>query len=94
MDSPCAGRPIVDIRQIALKHKHVTRCLSAVHVLTGCDTVSYLFGIGEATALNGLMGGHHLIELGQHGADKDKLISDAATFVAACYYLPFPGVDV
>ena len=31
------------------------------------------------------MGGHHLIELGQQGVDEDELISQAATFVAACY---------
>ena len=31
------------------------------------------------------MGGHHLIELDQHGSDEDKLTSKATTFVAACY---------
>ena len=85
MESPCAGRTIIDIRQTALKHKHITTYLPAVHALTGCDTVSYLFGIGKATALKVLLGGQHLIELGQQGADEGKLISEATTFVAACY---------
>ena len=31
------------------------------------------------------MGGHHLIESGQQGADEDKLTTKTATFVAACY---------
>ena len=31
------------------------------------------------------MGAHHLIELGQQGADVDKLTSEATIFVAACY---------
>ena len=31
------------------------------------------------------MGGHHRIELGQQGADQDKLVSEVTTFVAACY---------
>ena len=31
------------------------------------------------------MGGHHRIELGQQGADEDKLVSEVTTFVAACY---------
>ena len=53
--------------------------------LIGCDTVSYRSGIGKATTLNVLMGGHHLIELCQHGADGHRLISDATSFVAACY---------
>ena len=85
MESPCAGRTIIDIRQTALKHKHITTYMPAVHALTGCDTVSYLFGIGKATALKVLLGGQHLIELGQQGADEGKLISEATTFVAACY---------
>ena len=85
MESPCAGRTIIDIRQTALKHNHITTYLLAVHALTGCDTVSYLFGIGKATALKVLLSGHHLIELGQQGADEGKLISQATTFVAACY---------
>ena len=85
MESPCAGRTTIDLRQTALKHKHITTYLPAVHALTGCDTVSYLFGIGKATALKVLLGGQHLIELGQQGADEGKLIPEATTFVAACY---------
>ena len=70
------------IHQTALKHKHITKYLPVVHVMTGCDTASYRCGIGKATALKVLMGGHQLIELDKHGADEDKLTS---TFVAACY---------
>ena len=73
------------IHQIALKHKHITKYLPAVHALTGCDPASYRFRIGKATTLKVLMGGHHLIKLDQHGADEDKLTSKATTFVAACY---------
>ena len=45
------------------------------------------------------MGGHHLTELGQHGADEDKLIYEATTFVAACYrskvdYTPLSEAEV
>ena len=53
------------IRQTALKHKHIITYMPAVHALTGCDTVSCMFGMGKATALNELMSGHDLIELGQ-----------------------------
>ena len=59
--------------------------LPALHALTGCDTVPCMFGIGKATGLNELMGGHDLIELGQQGAYEDKLTSKATSFVAACY---------
>ena len=65
MESPCTGRTIIDIRQTAL---------------TGCDTVSYSFGIWKVTALKALMGGHHLNVLGQLGADEDNLMSEAACY--------------
>ena len=53
------------IRQTALKHKHIITYMPVVHGLTGCDTVSCMFGMEKATALNELMSGHDLIELGQ-----------------------------
>ena len=56
-----------------------------VHARTGCNTVSYVFGIGNARALKALMGGHHLNVLSQLGADEDNLISEATAFIAACY---------
>ena len=59
--------------------------MPAVHTRTGSDTVSYVFGIGKATALKALMGGHHLNVLGQLGADEDHLISEATAFIATCY---------
>ena len=39
----------------------------------------------KGPALKVLMGGHHLIELDQHGADEDKLTYKANAFVGACY---------
>ena len=69
------------IHQTALKHKHITKYLPAVHALTGCDTASYRCGFGKATALMVLMGGHHLIELDQHVADEDKLTSKAPSLL-------------
>ena len=59
---------------------NIAKYLHAVHVLTGCDTVSYLFGIGKVTALKALMGGYHLNVLGQLGADEDNLMSEAACY--------------
>ena len=69
------------IHQTALKHKHITKYLPTVHALTGCETASYRCGIGNATALKVLMGGHNLIELDQHVADEDKLTSKAPSLL-------------
>ena len=85
MESPCSGRTIIDILQIALKKNNMAKYLLAEHALTGCDTVSYLFGIGKATALKALMGGNHLNVLGQLGADEDNLMSEVTAFIAARY---------
>ena len=63
----------------------MAKYLLAERTLTGCDTVSYLFGIGKATALKALMGGNHLNVLGQLGADEDNLMSEVTAFIAACY---------
>ena len=63
------------IHQTALKHKHITKYLPAVHALTGSDTAPYHCGFGKATDLMVLMGGPHLIELDEHVADEDKLTS-------------------
>ena len=68
----------------------MAKYLPAVHALMGCDTVSYLFGIGKATALKALMGGNHLNVLGQLGADEDNLISEATAFIAAVPMLKGP----
>ena len=80
MESPCARRTIIYIRQTALKHKHIIKYMTAVHALTGCDTASYRFGIGKGTTLKVLMGGHHVIELGQQGAYEDKLKYEATIY--------------
>ena len=84
MDGPCAGRTItyrMYIRQTALKHKHITKYLPAVHALMYAIRYHmYLFRMGKATPLKVLMGGHRVIELGQQGADTDKLISEATEF--------------
>ena len=43
MESPIAGR---SIGASAAQHKDIAHHLPAAHALTGCDTVSYMFGIG------------------------------------------------
>ena len=63
----------------------MAKYLPAEHALTGCDTVSYLLGIGKATALKAVMGGNHLNVLSQLGADEDNLMSEATAFITACY---------
>ena len=57
MESPINGRSVVDIKATSDKYKDIIDYLPGVHVLTGCDTSSYLYGIGKATALKVLISG-------------------------------------
>ena len=49
-ESPIAGRSVIDIGASAAQHKEVIKQLPKDHALTGCDTVSYIYGIGKVTA--------------------------------------------
>ena len=68
MESPCAGRTLIDIRQTTTSTS--PNNTHDAHALIGCHSVSYLVGIGKATDLKLYMGGHHLTELVQQGADE------------------------
>ena len=53
--------------------------------VSGCDTVSYLWGIGKGTVVKCLMGGYQLKNLGHLDSDFSDVISEATSFLAACY---------
>ncbi|KAG0714917.1 hypothetical protein GWK47_013182 [Chionoecetes opilio] len=67
---------VIDIKATAIKHKD-TADSSWYHAISGCDTTSYPFGIGKATALKPLYSGRSLRLLGQGGADLDAVVSEA-----------------
>ena len=85
MESPIAGRSVIDIGASAAQHKEVVKHLPAADALTGCDTVSYIYGIGKVSALKVLKSGMTLNLLGQHDADLDDVVSEATRFIDACY---------
>ena len=53
MERPVACRSVIDIGASAAQHKEVVKQLPKDHALTGCDTVSYIYGIDKVTALKG-----------------------------------------
>ena len=85
MERPIAGGSVIDIGASAAQHKEIVKHLPAAHALTGCDTVSYIYGIGKVSALKVLKSGMTLNLLGQHDADMDDVVSEATSFIAACY---------
>ena len=59
-----------------------------MHAISGCDTTSYLFGKGKATALKTLLAGDYhglAIVLGEVGAISEDLIEAAGSYVIALY---------
>ena len=73
MESQCAGRTIIDFCQPTLNHTNITDYLLVY--MFWHDAIQYIWHWKD----------HLLGQLGQQGADEDKLISELTTFVAACY---------
>ena len=91
MESPIAGRCITDIKATANKHRNITDYLPGVHALSGCDTTSYHYGIGKATALKSLSSGTSLKLLGMEDVNMDEVVAEAASFISKCYGSKYDG---
>ena len=79
------GRSVVDNRATAQKHAgFITQVLPA-HVLSGCDTVTYLWGIGKGTVVKIRKNGYQLRRLGDLSAAVTDAITEATELYAASY---------
>ena len=67
------------------KHKTIVPQILKAHEISGCDTVAYLYGIWKGVVVKKLFTEMKLIHLGNADADLDDVVSDATTFIAACY---------
>ena len=70
IEGVCGERTIIDIRQTALKRKHVAKYMSD-WVRYGIIIVSVWHCIGNATALKVLMGGRHQYSVSEWFRSKD-----------------------
>ena len=82
------GRTTIDIKATVNNNRDIIPDLLAAHVLSGCDTVAYLWGVGKVTVLKVLSSGKHLTKLGQLPVEMADVIDEATHFVAACYSSP------
>ncbi len=83
------SRSSSDIKANAEKHPGILQDLLPAHILTGCDTVSYLWGIGKITAIKVLKSGLTLRKLGCVDEAMNAVVAEATKFIVACY--GFPG---
>ena len=88
MSGTSAARCNINIKDTALKHKAILGYLMPAHVLTGCDTVSYIWGIGNATVLSVLKGEYTLSKLGCLQEQMSDVNAESSRFIAAFYGYP------
>jgi len=81
------SRASVDIKATAKEHTDYVPQILAAHTISGCDTVSYLWGIGKGTVLKMLKAGYQLNRLGFLHAELPDVTKEATRFYAACYGL-------
>lgn len=82
------SRSSTDIKATAEKHIDILEDLLPAHVLSGCDTVSCIWGIGKSTAIKTLKSGLTLRKLGCQEELIADIIAEATKFVASCYGFP------
>jgi hypothetical protein len=77
---------VIDINATAKKLGHKSLQLLAVHAITGCDTVSYLFGKGKASAVSTMTKHEVGMEvLGEQEASLCDVITAGHKFVSILY---------
>lgn len=85
MEGTSSQRQVIDIGMTVQKHCEIITYLLAAHALSGCDTVSHLYGIGKQTVVRVLQKGLKLSKVGQIGTDMHDIIDESTTFIASCY---------
>ena len=77
---------LVDIDATAQRHKHIIPNILEMHVITGCDTVSYMYVIGKATAMNTITKSYDWGNIGESdvNAEFDEIMVGDAAFTGAC----------
>ncbi len=77
---------VVDINATAAKLGPKASQLLAVHAITGCDTVSYMFGKGKASAVTSMIKHDVSLDLlGETDAPLDEVTAAGGTFVGLLY---------
>ena len=79
-----AGKGIISIKETVEKNKSIVPSLTALHAISGCDSVLRMFGIGKAKALS-VTRKKPLMFIGKLQASKEDVIQEAKSFVSKVY---------
>jgi len=85
MSGTSAGTVVIDIKTTTAKHRTIADQLLPAHALSGCDTVSQLYGIDKGTAMKMINSHHSLNYLGKVAEDMEQIMEEATAFISACY---------
>ena len=86
MSGTSSGRSVIDIKATSEKHRALAHQLLPLHVQSGCDTVSQMFGIGKGKALKTIGNYKYSLEkLGDSNIPFDQVLEETTQFVIACY---------
>ena len=89
MESSVHRRQTTDITATAKEYANLLPNLLAAHGLSGCDTVTPCYGIGEMKILKTLKQGNHSLScLGDSNANWPDVVKQATSFMLACYGVP------
>ena len=80
------GRKCADIKATVEKHEDIIEDILPAHVLSGCDSVPALWGIGKGTVFSVLKTGKkHLNTLSITTENDASVILQSVAFIASCY---------
>ena len=85
MAGTSAGRIVIDIMETVRKHVVLCEQLLAAHALFGCDTVSYMCGIGKGIVLKVLSNGYIHGRLGRQEAHMVDVLAESTKIIGICY---------
>ena len=75
---------IISIKRTVEKNKKIVPSLTALHAISGCDSVPKFFGIGKAKALSTIME-MPLKAVGNLEASKSDVVEEGKLFIAKVY---------
>ena len=86
MEPTSIDKHVIDINATVEKHADIAPHILAAHALSGCDTVSALYGIGKPTVINALRKGNiSLPSIGELSLPVGEVIKEGIALFLQCY---------
>ena len=85
MEATSRGKKCIDIKASVKENEYIVDQLLSGHAISGCDTVSQMWGIGMIKMLKVLQKGYKLDKLGNIEATDTEVYEEAMKFLGACY---------